>query len=225
MKTKTSSTVGLALTCVLLSQSPVLAQTIGERSVSAGLSTFGLNLEGTYRFDPNFRARGALMGLPGYDELSDTFEEDGTTYAYDATVASFAALIDYYPSETGFRVSGGLMFNQTDASATAELSGQNTFTLDDGTEFSTGTANLEIEFEKTVSPMVSAGYDYNFGQDWVLSGEVGAIFTGGVSLDATSTNAQLQAEIDEDSDIQELRDDLDDVSFLPYLSVTVGYRF
>lgn len=225
MRLTTSTTIGLSLACFAFSATAGMAQSIGDRTVSAGVSTFGLNLEGTYRFDPNFRARGAIMGLPGLDALSDTFEEDGTTYAYDASIASFAALIDYYPSETGFRVSGGLLIHQTNASASAELSGENTFTLDDGTEFSSGTANLDVEFEKTVSPMVSAGYDYNFGQNWVLSGELGAIYTGGISLEAGSTNAQLQAEIDNDADVQDLRDDLDDVAFLPYVSVTVGYRF
>lgn len=225
MRLTTSTTLCLSLACFAFGATTAMAQTIGDRTVSAGVSSLGLNLEGSYRFDPNFRARGAVMGLPGLDELSDTFEEDGTTYAYDASIASFAALIDYYPSETGFRVSGGLLINQTNASATAELSGENSFTLDDGTEFSSGSANLEVAFKKTVSPMVSAGYDYNFGQNWVLSGELGAIYTGGISLDASSTNAQLQAEIDDDADIQELRDDLDDVAFLPYVSVTVGYRF
>ena len=73
--------------------------------------------------------------------------------------------------------------------------------------------------------MVTTGYDYRFGNNWVLSGEVGAIYTGGITLEASSDNAQLQAQLATDSDYQKARSDAADVTFYPYISVSVGYSF
>ena len=73
--------------------------------------------------------------------------------------------------------------------------------------------------------MITTGYDYRFSNNWILSGEVGAIYTGGLTFEATSDNALLQAEIDSDSDIEQARDDLAEFKFYPYLAITVGYSF
>ena len=213
------------LVTAVLGGSAVSAQDVGQVTVGAGVSTFGANLEAAYQIDPSFRVRGVLAGLPGLDILTDTFEEDGTTYTYDATVGAVALLADYYPVNSGWRVSGGVMFNQTSFDANGVLSAGNQFTLDDGTVFDTGSVDISAQFVQEISPMITTGYDYRFSNNWILSGEVGAIYTGGLTFEATSDNALLQAEIDSDSDIEQARDDLAEFKFYPYLAITVGYSF
>ena len=211
--------------CALLFATAARAQPVGEVIVGSGISSLGSNIEATYQFDPNFRLRGLLLGIPSFGDNSQNLELDGTTYDYEASVRAFATLIDYYPNNSGWRISGGLLFNRSEFNAAATLAANNPFTLDDGTIFDSGTASLDFEFNKTVSPMVTAGYDYRLGEKWVLSGELGAIYVDGLSLVASSTNAALQAEIEDESSIQDARDDADEVTFYPYIAFTVSNRF
>lgn len=210
---------------LLLIATAARAQPVGEVIVGSGISSLGSNIEATYQFDPDFRFRGVLLGVPSFGDNSQNLELDGTDYDYEASVRAFATLIDYYPNDSGWRISGGLLFNRSEFNATATLTANNTFTLDDGATFDSGSASLDFAFNKTVSPMVTTGYDYPIGEKWVLSGELGAIYADGLSLIASSTNAALQAEISDEPHIQDARDDADEVTFYPYISFTVSNRF
>lgn len=201
-----------------------LAQTVGETTVSTGVSTLGINIELAYQSNPSYRVRGALMRFPDVDAFDDSFDNGGTTYAYDAAIGGIAAFVDYYPSGAGWRVSGGLVLSQTEFNGTAELTAGNIFTLDDGTVIDTGIAVLETTFEQQLAPIATVGYDYSY-ENWVFGAELGAIYIGGLDLDASSTNARLQAEINDDADIISAREDGADVQFLPYVSFTIGTRF
>ena len=210
---------------IFLTASTGLAQEIGQTTVSSGVSTFGANVEVAYQIDPLIRIRGALAGLPNLDALSGSFEEDGTTFEYDATIGAIVTLVDFYPTSSGWRVSGGFLYNQTELTANATLTADNTFTVDNGTEIESGRVDVVSSFKKQVSPMITSGYDYKFQDKWVLGVEIGAIYTGGVDLDVSSTDSRLQAEIDNDSDIQEARNAADDLTYYPYVSISVGYQF
>ena len=200
---------------------PATAQEVGDTTVAAGISTFGANLEAAYQVSPEFRVRGALMGGLSYSETSN---EDGNEYDLDASLGAIAILADYYPTQSGFRVSGGVVFSNTNIDATTTASTGSPIEIDDQS-FTTGSVKASAEFANTVSPMVTAGYDYRFGNAWSIGGEIGAIYTGGVDLKATGSNAALQTAIDGSQDYADARRDADDIKFYPYLSVTVGYRF
>ena len=200
---------------------PASAQDVGDVTVSAGLSTFGANLEAAYQITPEFRIRGALMGGLSYSETSI---EDGNEYDIDASLGAFAVLADYYPTSSGFRVSGGLLFNATSIDATTTASAASPIEIDD-TTYDSGTLSASAEFAKSVAPMVTAGYDLRFGSTWSIGGEIGAVYTGGIDLTAKGSTPQLQNAIDGSADYRDARDDASDVTFYPYLAVTVSYRF
>ena len=84
------------------------AQDVGDITVGAGLSNFGINLEGAYQVTPDVRARGALMG-----GFSDDFEDadDGDSIEGEFNLGGAALLADYYPLQNGWRVSGGLFIS------------------------------------------------------------------------------------------------------------------
>jgi len=197
------------------------AQDVGDVSASLGLSTFGANYEAMYQIRPNLRLRGAVMGGLDY---SGTETEDGTTFDVDAELSAFAALVDYYPTNSGWRVSGGLLVNGSNINSSAVGSPSNPIEID-GVNYTSGTLDLDAEFENTVAPMITTGYDYRFKDNWTLSGEVGAVYTGGIDLTAKGSSATLQSAIDSSTDYSDARDDASDITFYPYLSVTVGYRF
>ena len=218
-------TMLLMVMATAVSATAALAQNSGDTVVSAGISSFGLNAEGAYYVDQTYRVRGILMSAPNFEALEDSFENGGTLYEYDASIGGVAALVDYYPSGPNWRVSGGLILSQTEFNGLAALSPDNAFTLDDGTVIETGSASLRTTFEQQIAPVVTVGYDFWYNADWVFSAELGAVYTGGLSLEASSTNATLQAEIASDADILQAQQDAEDVTFLPYIGFTVGYRF
>ncbi|MFN2306970.1 MAG: hypothetical protein R6V30_13250 [Paracoccaceae bacterium] len=213
--------ISIAACAVALLPVTAAAQDIGDTTVSLGASTFGANLEAAYQLDSQWRVRGALMGGINYD---DTSEEDGNEYNIDASLGAFAVLADYYPTMSGWRISGGILVNRTSLDATASATSDDPIDID-GTEYSEGNVTLSGDFSKTVSPMITTGYDYRFNNAWSLSGEIGVVYTGGIDLDARGSTTELQNAIDDSQDFQDIRSDASDLDFYPYISVTVGYSF
>lgn len=185
-----------------------MAQETGDVTIGAGLSTFGANLEAAYQIDPQWRARGALMG-----GISADYEEtdNGDTVEGDFDLGAFAVLADYYPLQNGWRVSGGLLLSNTELSASGTAAGE--------------AATVSGEFANPASPMITTGYDLRFGQGWSFNSEIGVVFNGGIDLEFTADNPLNQAVIDADADVQDAISDASDIVALPYLSLGFSYRF
>lgn len=198
----------------LLVSSVANAQEAGGYTVGSGLSFFGANLELGYTIDPNWRARGAIMG--GFNaDFSETDEDVNVDGEFD--LGGAALLADYYPTQSGWRVSGGLFFSNTELTATG--------TVDVGDPVVTEDATLTAKLANEVSPMITTGYDWSFADGWALTSEIGAIFGGGIDVSIVSDDPDAQAEIDADADVQELIQDASDIVAVPYLSLGLSYRF
>lgn len=188
------------------------AQDAGDTTVAAGLSTFGLNLEGAYQIDPQLRVRGALMG--GFSADYEESDADGTVEgSFD--LGGVAVIADYYPMQNGWRVSGGLFISNTELEAT-------------GTVDVAGTdeqATVSASFANDITPMLTTGYDWGFGNGWSFTSEVGVVLTGGIDVSFDATDPTAQSEIDDDAEVQETIDDAADITALPYLAFGVSYRY
>ncbi len=217
---RNTKTIAIAVSALI--STAAQAQDVGDMTFSAGVSTFGGNLEATYRIDPVIRLRGALMGGFAYDGTET--DDDGNTYEIDANLGAIALLADYYPYNNGWRISGGLLFNNTDFSGTATASATDPIDVN-GQSYDSGSLTASAKFAKEVSPMITTGYDYGFADNWMLSAEVGAIYTGGIDLDVTAGGAIPQSEVNADADYRKARNDASDLTFYPYIGITVGYRF
>ncbi len=192
------------------------AQQTGDITIGAGLSTFGLNFEGSYQIDPSWRARGALMGgTSAKFSESDVDDIDGDVDG-DFDLGGAALLVDYYPTQSGWRISGGLFFSNTelDASGDIEIEGASDV---EGT--------IKMAFENKISPMITTGYDLHFGDGWSFNSEIGVILSGGLDMEVEADDASLQSQIDNDEDIQDAIDDASDINALPYIALGVSYRF
>ena len=207
---------------LLISSTAIHAQETGDMSVGLGVSTFGGNLEASYTINEQFRVRGALMGGFSYEETESDPGE--AAFEIDANLGGLAILADYYPTQSGWRVSGGLLFSNTEFSAYAEASGSEPIDID-GTEYTSGSVTTKAEFSNKVSPMLTTGYDLHFADNWTFSSEIGAVLIGGVDLSATAGGGIDQSEIDDSEDYQEARDDAGDLKVYPYLSLGLAYRF
>lgn len=190
------------------------AQTAEQFAITGGLSTFGANLEASYKLNPMLRMRGALMG--GIAADFDETDPNGVTSRGEAELGGFALLADYYPTGGAWRLSGGLFMSNTDLNATGTV---------DLAVFGAVNATLAAEFANDVAPMITLGYDYAFGGGWALSSEIGAVGTGGIDVRVTANDPTLQAQIDNDADVQELIRDADDIVAYPYLALGISYAF
>ena len=198
------------------------AQSVGEVTLGNGLSVLGATFEGTYQIEPDARLRGVLIGGVSYDATEE--DDDGNTFSIDAELSAAALLVDFYPYGPGWRISGGVLLNMSDVAALGTGGPTEPFEIN-GETFVGGVVEADVTFANQIAPMVTTGYDYPINENWVLSGEVGAIYTGGFDIDVTANSDALQAEIDSDPDYLDLRSDANDVTLLPYVSVSVGFRF
>ncbi len=193
------------------------AQEAGDATVALGLSTFGANLEAGYYTNPQWRVRGALMGGYSYSET----DEDGLeTTEVDVQLGAVALLADYYPVASGWRVSAGLLFSNSDIDALVTGDVEVNDVVYPGE-----TLEISAEFENEIAPMITTGYDLAFGDGWSFNSELGLVMIGGIDLTATASNATIQDDIDNDADYQDAQDDAADLSILPYVGLNVSYQF
>lgn len=181
--------------------------------VGLGVSTLGANLEAAYRMNPTYQVRGVVMGGIDidYDETSDDGEFNG-----NLTLGGVALMGDFYPLQTGWRVSGGLLFSGSELTATGTADVEGAMNVD---------ADIEARFASEIAPMITTGYDVAMGERWSLNTEAGLIFIGGIDLTYTASDPTLQDELDNDPDLRETVEDASDIPIYPYASITVSFRF
>lgn len=185
----------------------------GDRSVGLGVSTLGATVEGTYRITDSFGVRVPVGYLGG--SYSDT--DDGIDYDLDLTLGGVGVLGDYYPGAGGLRLSGGAFYNGVKADGDARGDG----TVGD-TEYTGVDLDVGVEPKNRIMPAVALGYDAAVGSRWIISADLGAMYTGGFDATLRDRSGQVsQADIDAES--RELEDDAPD--FYPYVKFTVAFRF
>ncbi len=197
-------------------------QESGEVVVALGVSSFGGNLEAGYNLADNIRLRGALMGGLSYSETENI--NGDTTYDIDGQLGGVATLVDYYPTDSGWRVSGGLFFSNTSFDGFTEATAGDPIVID-GVTYGDGSLTTDARFNNEIAPMLTTGYDLRFGDGWAVNTEVGAVFVDGVDLNVTAGGDIPQSEVDEDADYQNLREDAADLALYPYLGLSVSFSF
>jgi len=205
-----------------LCAAPAVAQDVGDIFVGNGVSILGATIEGAYQIDPNYRLRGIFMG--GLNVDSEGEDDDGNSFEYDIAIAASAVVIDYFPTGTGWHWTGGLLFDLSDISGVGRGADTEPFVVN-GETFESGRVDAEMSFSRGLAPILTAGYEYDFGNDWLINGEVGAVFIGGIDTTYTANSTALQNAIDTDADFVKARSDAADLSILPYIGITISYRF
>ena len=176
------------------------AQDVGDFNAGAGLSILGPMVEGSYQVTPDLAVRGIAFGAIS---LTDTVDLDEYTVDGSITLNGGGLLMDYYPTNSGWRVSGGVVV--TDFSLDGDFTGPENFVGN-------------ISLKKDVAPLVTTGYRHTFRNNMTVSGDLGVMVNG---LVASSNNEDplVQDEIDS------LNADLDQIPVVPFISIMVGYTF
>ena len=151
-------------------------------SMGAGFSTLGIGLQVSTDINSHLNVR----GIGNTFNYSRNFTTSGIPISASLTFGSGGAMVDYYPSHLGFRVSGGALFaNQNGASGTASIPGGNSFTLNHQTYYSAsanplnGIGSLALNSTKT-GGIVTLGWGNHVKRSGHLTVpfEIGAVFDG-----------------------------------------------
>lgn len=199
-------------------------------SVEAGTTGIGTHL--SIPLQKNLNARF------GVNYLNYDFSDSTSTVDYDfrMKLQTLDALLDWFPmQDSGFRVSGGLVYNGNKIRATARPTAGGTYTLN-GTTYAAATAGTldgSIDFRK-VAPYLGVGWGNALAKQsggWAFQAELGAMFQGSprsnlVNTGCTAPTAvctQLAADVAAEN--ANLRNDVRSFRAYPVIRLGVSYRF
>ncbi len=157
-----------------------------------GISPLGVQLQTTTNLFPhvNLRAGSSLLGY------STNFTTSGIPANASLNMKSAGAAVDIYPFHKGFRISPGLLiYNQNQLTATANIPGGTSFTLNNQTYYSANTnattgatpvnGNAVLNLHKTNPAFtITTGWGNTLPahSHWSFPFEVGVALTGAPSL-------------------------------------------
>jgi hypothetical protein len=219
--------------------------------IGADISPLGIGIKGATPLDDYLDLRG-MVNFLGYN--SGRFEVEGFNLNANIHMASGGAAVDFYPWNSVWRVSGGVMlFNGNQLSTTASIVPGTSFKLGSTTFYSStadpvsGSGVLGLHTVKP-EPMASFGFGRfvpHSNRHWSFPAEIGAMYMGGPTLevhvagsvctdqaqtqcsDVGSTANPVGAEFNSDLNarLDKWRHDLDKVKLYPIFSFSVVYSF
>ncbi len=217
-----------ALVCSLLflSSTPAAFADLGDVALGVKGGTLGLGGEVSAGLTPNINAR---VGFNSFNYSGNTTESH-VTYDYKLKLNSVPILLDWHPFEnSGFRLSGGLVINNNDVSATGTT--QTTYTIGNTiyTGAQLGSLTGKVDFNKT-APYAGIGWGDAVGKDARLSFSfnLGVMFQGSpkVTLVANGPVTALPAfQADLAQEQRDVQSKIDNLKYYPDLSIGIAYKF
>lgn len=209
----------LALSC-----SPVFAQV----GVGLQLGTPGIGVDAGYQFTDSLGAR------IGYSRFNHTRSASTSDVDYDAKLKlSSLRLLADWGIGYGFRLSGGVVYNQNKVDVTGKPS-NGTYTLNGNTYQSTSIANFsgQVKLGHGLNPYLGVGYGMIATKGLGLYADLGAMYEGKArtSLNVScgsALNAVQCAQLQSDAEVerQKVQDKLNHYKWYPVLSVGLSYAF
>jgi len=223
MRVRTGVVLSVVLVVVLACSSAQAA--FNELAIAAKTGTLGFGGDVTTNLIPQLNLRAGVQWLDfGLDaQFADV------DYELDLDFLNPLVLVDWYPFDGAFRISGGVLFNGTDIQLEAR-SGQSIEL--DGTTYSAaelGTLRGDVEY-RSVAPYIGIGWGNQLdeGGHWGFATDLGVAFTGSPDIDLRASgpiasDPTFQAHLAEEE--QDIQDELDVFKVYPVLSISLFYRF
>lgn len=224
---------GLAAAGVLLILSAVPGH--AEVAIAGKAGTLGAGAELTVGLARQLNAR---LGINGYS-YSDRREASGNEYDGEAKLRTGTGLLDWHPGGGGFRLTGGVVYNDTTIEGTSIPPASGVYDI--------GGAPVPVSFVRSLN--AKADFDPIVpyaGLGWgnaVAAGkkvgffiDLGVIFQGkadvtltpdipaGSPIDSTP-GARIALDVLLQREEQELEDDAADYDLYPVLSIGLSYKF
>ncbi|GJD18754.1 hypothetical protein RIVM261_037100 [Rivularia sp. IAM M-261] len=202
-------------------------------AITPEIGTLGVGASVTKSLTPNLNARvgvnAASISVGGYQK-----RRNEVTYDANLDLLNVSTLVDYHPFQnSGFRVSGGLVFNDNKVEGRGRIRDKVEFEYNNNryTTKDISSVKGKVSFPNNIAPYLGIGWGNAVkpGNRWGFSANLGVIFAGApqVSLDADIVNESLREQINRDLRVEEreLEDDIKGFKFYPVVSVGVSYQF
>lgn len=215
--------------CIALSMASAAQAQVG---FNAMIGTTGAGLHLSVPVMPQLDARFGVNGL-NYSHSGNTSDVD---YDLKLKMRTVDALLDYYPMSTGFRLTGGIVYNGNKIDANGVPGSGGTYTLN-GRSYPAsvvGNLNGKIDF-RNVAPYLGIGWGNATSRrqekGWGFTADLGVLFQGTprTSLSNSGCTAPVLVCSQLASDIavenRSLQEEADDYKAFPVLRLGVNYRF
>lgn len=153
-------------------------------SIGVDAGTLGLGVTAGYNLPSlPLAVRGRYSRLDyGYDR-----RVSGNEYEGDLELESFGVLLDWFPTSSGFRVTGGVLWNGNAVAASSDSSN-----LGIGETSYSGTLSVEVELGDQIAPYLGLGWRGGQPKGVGFSIEAGALFQGAPSVSAAGSLASSE---------------------------------
>lgn len=190
----------------------------------------GLDLSESFTLSIN----GHLKGKPNSSSFGSGFSSDFKNVdqrAYDdyrLDLSSFAAMIDWHPGESGFRVSAGLLHHgkEADSSTYSSVATQNYLINEQGNRAYALSGLTDRIDSNSTAPYLGIGWRNKADEQggFSFSAEAGLLFQGG-STSRLDTQSYLLTNQDYLQGEGDLEDFLDNVEIYPVLNLGISYTY
>lgn len=201
---------------LVLAALPVAAVAGDMGTIYTQIGSNGLGLGYAKSVSQDWAVRGQYNALPKTSFSGDVGDFGaGNTLVVDIAWSSVQLLGDWYPSDGGFRVSGGVVFNSNKIT----LSGTGTVN-----NVPNQTVNAEIKMSDALAPYVGIGYSTRpkDAKGFGFTYDLGVMFQNPKST-LTASGGATQADIDAQN--AKVQDAIDKLKIMPAFSIGVSYSF
>lgn len=203
--------------------SPAIAQD-SRWSVGVTGGTLGVGPQVALRPTPHF----GLRANAGFLSVSRDEEVDDINYDGELDLNSYGAMLDWFPTGGGLRISLGGRVNNTEI----DLVGRPTTNVTVGNTTYTpqqiGTLAGTVTTDD-FAPMLTIGYGGTLAEGFTIGAELGVLWQGEPEIDdlrgtgLLANASQFQADLEREE--REIEDDLSDYDLWPILQIEFLYRF
>ena len=201
----------------------VSSATVQADEIYGGVGFPGITLGISHSIAPAVNLRGEYSG--GLN-VSRNGQRNGVDFNGNLKAQSVSVLADYFPTDNGFRITGGLNFNNT--KFTLNSTGIGAATIN-GKPVSLAGEFFNVEVKQPgVTPYLGIGYGFkpDSKSSWDFYGDAGVMIGKFKSTTNTSlVGKQGITQADVDAQTVTVRDSVAKLSLLPKVSVGASYRF
>lgn len=228
MKNIKTASHGLALTLVTWAAVMVPQAHAGDAYGAIGFP--GITLGYAHPVTDAVKLRGEYSG--GLT-INRSGVREGADYEGKFKAQSIGGFADYYPFSNGFRLTGGITFNDTKFNLSAKGGTNSNATINGKTVNLNGeTLNVDVTYP-AVTPYLGIGWGSNptRGKGWGFHTDLGFTIgkfdakTNTTIVGKNSAGQGLVTQADVDAQNNKLRDSLGKLPVLPKLTVGVSYTF
>jgi hypothetical protein len=161
-----------------------------------------------------------------YGELRPSTTQGDIKYKGDIQLESVPILLDLHPFNGGFRVTGGVYYNNNDMDLSGTVDAS-TIGLS-GTGIGTATVNANIGWSEEFAPYLGIGWGNAADADATLpvgfSLDIGAFYQGSPDVFLTESTGTVPAS-DLAAEAAQIEEDLSEFKFFPVITVGIHIQF